>query len=173
MARRIIIGNDGTGRMRIRTSLPGHDAVTASLDGILFDADACPGRVLSQGERFCDWYMYDGTVPGLSLDTVFQHHAAGSFIIVAIAKAMYSDGSYPPDWRLKSRQIVNTVPTMYYSYLGGPATGNYVTPFYASGDYGNGRSYWHGWELHWDTNNIIIKNWLANGLYIRWMALEV
>lgn len=173
MAQRVIIGNDSTGRMLIRTSAAGYDAATAPLNSLLFDADACPGRILSSGEQYCHWYMYDWQNPGQSLDTVIPHYASGSFIVIAIAKAIYDDGTYPEDWRLKSRKIVNGVATFYYSYMGGPAKGNYVTPFYASGDYSGGHTYWFGWTLSWDNSNIIIRNWLANGLYIRWMVLEV
>ncbi len=173
MARRVIIGNDGSGRMRIRTSMPGYDAATAPLDGLLFDADAIPGRIISEGQQYCHWYMHDNTAAGLPQTTAIPHYATGNFIIIGIAKAMYEGGSLPPDWRLKSRKIVNGVASIYFSYMGGAATGNYLTPFYISGDHGGGHTFWYGWKLRWDSENIIIDNYLANGLWLRWQALEV
>lgn len=173
MARRIIIGHDGAGGFRIRTSMPGYDAATAPLDALLFDADALPGRILHEGEFFCDWWMYDGMSPGQAVRASVPHYASGNFIVIAIAKALYSDGSAPEDWRLKSRKIVNAVPTMYYRFMGGAAKGNYLTPFYISGDFGNGENFWWGWKLSWDGSLIHVDNWLANGLWVRFQVLEV
>lgn len=49
MSRRLVIGNDGTGKFILRQVAAGADALTAALNDRLFDADAIPGVVALTG----------------------------------------------------------------------------------------------------------------------------
>lgn len=179
MTKRILIGNDGSGQFRIRASAAGHNVETAPLDQILFDADAVPGRIITQGEQWCDWNPNQPSEPGTPRVTSFAHGVPVglSFIVSAIGRPMYSDGSLPPDWLYWTWDLFtpgSTQRVVVRRVLGnGAMTNQYCTPFRFSGDDGAGFPNWGGWWVSWDGASIHVANNCGHGLYTRWQALEV
>ncbi|MBA1157749.1 hypothetical protein [Microvirga mediterraneensis] len=179
MSKRILIGRDAGGDFRIRSSAAGYDVETAPLDQILFDAGAIPGRIITQGARYCEWNPYQASQPNQPETTTFAHGVPSglSFIILAIGKAQYSDGSTPDDWRYWTWTLFTPQSTeriVVSTNLGNPTMrGRYCTPFRFSGDDGAGFPNWGGWWLSWNGTNITVTNNCANGVWLRWQALEV
>ncbi len=179
MTKRVLIGNDGSGQFRIRASSAGNNVETAPLDQILFDADSVPGRIAAQGERYCDWNPFQTSQPNQPRATTFAHGvpAGVNFIIAAIGRAIYSDGTFPPDWGYWRWVLVSpgsTQRVVQAAALGNPNMQHqYCTPHRFAGDDGAGFPYWGGWWLSWDGANITVTNNCANGVWLRWQALEV
>ncbi|MGO4389448.1 hypothetical protein AB4Y85_18115 [Microvirga sp. 2YAF29] len=176
MTKRILIGSDGTGRFRIRASAAGHNVDNAALDDLLFDADAVPGRIIRQGARYCAWNEYQQSQPQVPAETTFAHNVPPglSFIIVAIAKARYVDGSEPEDWRYWANEgSPGHLRVVLRNFGNSDMKGHYVTPHRFSGDDSNGYVYWGGWSIGWNGTNITVTNNCACGLWVRWQALEL
>lgn len=179
MSKRILIGRDTGGVFRIRSSAAGYDVETAPLDQILFDADATPGRIITQGTRYCDWNPFQTSQPNQPETTTFSHGVPSglSFIILAIGRAEFSDGSTPIDWGYWRYVLVT--PTGTERVVQATALGNstmtdrYCTPFRFSGDDGQGFPNWGGWWLSWNSTSITVTNNCAHGIRLRWQALEV
>lgn len=178
MTKRILIGRDAGGDFRIRSSAAGYDVETAPLDQILFDADAVPGRIITQGARYCDWNQFQTSSPNVPQTTTFAHGvpAGLSCLILAIGKAQYSDGSAPIDWGYwRYTLIAGGTQRVVQAVAMGNASmkDRYCTPFRFSGDDGAGFPNWGGWWLSWNGTSITVTNNCANGVWLRWQALEV
>lgn len=182
MSRRIFLGQDGTGALRIRAAKPAYDALTAPLDGILFDADAVPGRIITQGKQFCANNPYQVTYPNTPQATTIAHgiDSSLSYIITAIGQAQNSDGTLADDWRYWGHGINGGGAGSVVSRPLGNAQmlKQFCTPFRFSGSFGpdsngNDRDYWGGWWISWDSTNLTVTNNCGNGVYVRWMALEL
>lgn len=178
MTKRILIGRDGGGNFRIRASAAGYDVETAPLDQILFDADAVPGRIIRQGERYCDWNQFQTSQPNVPETTTFAHGVPSGvpFLITAIGRAQYSDGTTPPDWAYWRYVLIGSgTQRAAQAYVLGNSqmTGRYCTPFRFSGDDGAGETNWGGWWISWNGTNITVTNNCPHGIWMRWQALEV
>lgn len=179
MTKRILIGNDGSGNFRIRASAAGYNVETAPLDQILFDASSVPGRIITQGTAYCEWNNLQTSQPNVPYVTTFAHGvpAGLSFMIIAVGKALFGDGSDPQDWLMWQYVLVtpgSTQRVVVRATIGNPTMQfRYCSPFRFSGDLGNGFTYWGGWWISWDGTTITVNNNLGHGVSMRWMALEV
>lgn len=179
MTKRILIGSDGSGRFRIRASAAGYNVDTAALDELLFDADSVPGRIIRQGERYCAWNEFQQSQPQVPATTSFNHGVPSGvpFIIVAIGRAQYEDGSRPDDWLFWENTFAQGFPdnrrVVRSNFGNADMKGHYVTPHRFAGDNGSGYVYWGGWWLGWNGTQITVTNNYGCGVWVRWQALEV
>lgn len=186
MSRRIVIGNVPGLGFKIRAAKPGYDAASPSLDGMLFDADYTPGRIIGSGEV----RVAAGTRAGLD----FSYHAA-SFghglgvspdQILAIAQPWVGanstdpNGTAPDDWAY----IFYAPETSSSLQLGSLGNANmkfrFCSPFDFEGNNkggpfnsGSGGYYAGGWGFTWDASSIVIYSRQQQALHIQWVALEL
>jgi hypothetical protein len=52
MSQRFFIGNDTAGNFVIRQSKPGYHAIYGQMDGLVFDSDLYPGRIIGSGSYY-------------------------------------------------------------------------------------------------------------------------
>lgn len=161
MARRIILGQNA-GRYQFKVSAAGYDAATAPLDALLFDADNVPARVAAQGV----FRAAAGSPTGVQ--TARSHGASSPSMCIAIGRPWQLGGV--GDWYYLLR-LSNGSVTGYA--LNRPLMDkNWCTPFYWWADQTNGATEYCGFKFNWSSSQVIVTNFTAYELDIRWAALE-
>lgn len=186
MSRRVVIGNVPGISFKMRAAKPGYDAASPSLDGMLFDADYTPGRIIGSGEV---------RVPAGTRNPITFAYYTYSFghglgimpdLLLAIAQP----------WTYVNATDVNGGTPDYWGYyyyapeisafiqVGGLANenmhGRFCTQFDFEGNNkggpfnsGQGGYYAGGWGYHWDGSSIVIYTRQPQPLHIQWVALEL
>ncbi|NBJ13353.1 hypothetical protein [Microvirga arsenatis] len=170
MARRIILGKHGAG-YRFRVSEPGVDAAAASLDQIIFDADNIPARVAATGVRTV------GAAAQPSVPTVATiSHGVDPSLCIGVAESTYQTTGFEYQdgtWFIRAQHPDVNSGNPYSQYNGVSAmVGEWVTPFLFEGDTSEGGVQSCGWSIAWTSSSLTIRNYSANGIRVRWAALE-
>lgn len=176
MTRRLFIGKAGAS-FRIRQSLPGHDALTASLDGIVFDSEYFPGHVVGSGSFATNSPASAASRP----HSMSSPHGLGRKPDIVLAMATGTDpANGVGTWE---GRITNNGVAWSPDYVGNAAMiGRYCTPFiynrgaiYAQGpNQGTLQSFASGgWEYYWDSVYIGVQNYCYSSLHIKWIALDL
>lgn len=172
MSRRLLIGNAGAG-FKIRQVLPGFDAASPSLNGVVFDSDNLPMRIVGSGEF--DLAAVD-PIEGrdFSVDIIAVAnvpHSLGYIPFVA-AIAWCAQWSYAQQ---KPNPIDATRAVWGRKVLGVPnMDGNYVTPYVLQGSTGGSTVYsFHGgWDVRPSTTNIRFRNQTCDSLHIKYTLYD-
>lgn len=185
MARRFIVGNAGAG-FTMRQAKPGYDAAGAPLDGLNFDADHYPGRILGSGERI----IFDQGRPSVS-DTApkafsFAHGLgkAPDVVLGICQPRVYTNATTeggPQAWQQFQYVPEISTTTWQLSGLGNPNMDfRFCTPFWFNGNNrggpflsGQGGFYFGGWWYGFDATNITFYFLSPGHFLFRWTALEV
>ena len=176
MSRRLLIGKTGSS-FRIRQSMPGFDAMTSSLDGIVFDSDFFPGLVITSG-----WFDTNSPASIAARPHGMSHpHGIGRKPDLVLAMATgFLPGTATASWH--GRSTGDGVTWQPSAVGSGVMVGRYCTPFsyarqavYAQGpNAGYLQSLENaGWEFTWDATQISIANYCYSTLRVKWIALDL
>jgi len=171
MARRIILGKHGAG-YRFRVSELGADAAAASLDQIIFDADNIPARVAASGVRL----VSAAAQPSVPTVATISHGVDPSLCIGVAESTYVKELSLDPptgSWLVRAQHPDVNNGNPYWQGNGVAAmVGEWVTPFLFEGDTSEGGVQSCGWSIAWTSSSLTIRNYSANGIRVRWAALE-
>lgn len=180
MSRRVVIGNVPGLGFKMRAAFPGYDAATAPLNGLIFDADYVPGRIIGSGSGQAP--PQPRTHPDDAAKPVSFGHGLGRVpdMMIVVAQALAPANGAPDPWGY----------LFYAPELGpgwrGALLGNanmdyrYVAPFNFQGNNkggqyqsGLGGYYFGGWDYTFDASSLVIWTRVPQILSFIWVALEL
>lgn len=189
MARRLLLGNDGTGAFRLRQTPPGVDAATADPKDCIFDADYQPALIMGSGTT--DLTALEA--PGIKSKVVAHGLGRAPDMLVAVAQTRLTSNDQPathmgygngyPFWPYWGWRPSPLAPENRLDFIG---------PYYftvsAAGSGGSGAHY-YGWWYEADASNLTFYSThcgysfidpdqtsgqgLPSYLHIRWTALRL
>ena len=167
MARRLILGDDGSGSYHFKVSKPGIDAATAPLDQLLFDARNVPFRYRYKGEVSVPAKSSGGGASRPANSTLVAHGLGTVPWILAIARPQETAPNNAQWWVWKNG------PSWAYLNAGGLPNGSWTAPWRQEGQTGDtSGQYYGGWWHDADATHVAFYTW-GCGLIVRWGYLEV
>src|SRR5438105_4080782 len=104
MTRRFIVGNAGAG-FTMRQAKPGYDAAGAPLDGLNFDADYYPGRILGSGSAQIPVTNRPNLSTAVGVTNIAHGLGKSPDIVLGLAQPLNNTTFAPEAW-----EVLNYVP---------------------------------------------------------------
>jgi hypothetical protein len=169
MARRIILGQYGSA-YRFRVSQAGYDAATADLDGLIFDADAIPAKILTTG-----LLTITNATSTSSPGQASASHGSDPTLVIGVAQSQYpgvNGGVSQYRWfGVRQLSSSNGGGISGYAETNELDTG-WCSPWYYFQDDQDGTTHCGGWKLFWDGSTVRVENHSGYQIKVRWTALS-